>query len=229
MKRWLLIGLCMMLTVMCLSSCSIQKNHERIMEETAYGACKWGMTREEVFQALSIREDQITGTESTPYGDGVIVSWDQPVYGLKVDSLEFAFDPLEAHTKDTIPRLTSIGIAYPKGTELEDIWESISKVYQEAPAFQVREEYTEEYAVWAKTEQTLASELTQPAKEALRTLYGDSLVTSNEEAWNSHLEGEALVDITSNGKKYSLDSIYGVAINGFNFLLSKSLNAQYPE
>ena len=71
-KRYLPIVLCLILVSCMLSSCTSPENTGTpdsgfSVEQVAYGSCKWGMTEEEVLQALSLSEDQVTdgGTDQS--------------------------------------------------------------------------------------------------------------------------------------------------------------------
>lgn len=234
MKRYFLMGFCLVLLLLSLSGCKNQQVQElpgdQITEQTAYGPLKWGMTEEEVFVALSIREEQVLERETIYRGYAVSVAWDQPVYGLKLDSLDFNFDAFEGYSRDSVPRLVNLGFTYPEDTELTDIWDSLTEVYKKSPAFSVTEEYPENnsYTTWAKTNHTLSSELTQPAKDAMRELFKESMY-ADEENWDPYLEGAPLVEIISIEKDTLVRSKHSVRVKGEWAQIANILNARYPD
>ena len=61
MKKTIFSGIFFAVFLFSLVGCTVQEVQppETISIETAYGPCQWGMTKEEVFEALSIQEDQV--------------------------------------------------------------------------------------------------------------------------------------------------------------------------
>ena len=235
MRRYILVWLCLLLVVFSLSGCNPQEQQTQpggvLDTQTAYGPCKWGMTKEEVFEVLSIQEDQIIEEEFVDDGYAVSVSWNQPVYGLKVASLSFRFDPLKFYAEDSVPGLIGINITYLKDTQIEDIWNSVTTAYKTCADFDVREELPDRTAVWAETKETLNSQLTQPAKDFMgELLTPDSESSDPVEDLAEQLERKSLVTVSVVGQEYfTADSVYNVTIEGYNQQIAEILNQRFPE
>lgn len=229
MKKTAAFGICVLIFLLSLAGCTAQEfpPPDVISVETAYGPCRWGMTKEEVFEVLSIQEDQIIEEEFVDDGYAVSVSWNQPVYGLKVASLSFRFDPLKFYAEDSVPRLIGINIIYLKETKVEDIWNSVTTAYKTCADFDVREELPDRTAVWAETKETLNSQLTQPAKDFMGELLASS---QGVESLSDQLERMSLVTVSVMGQEYfTADSVYNVTIEGYNQQIAEILNQRFPE
>ena len=224
MKRIIAFGICLTVFLFSLAGCTVP---EMISIETAYGPCKWGMTKEEVFDVLSIQEDQVIGEEPVNDGYAITISWDQPVYGQKVSSLSFRFDPLQAYAEDSIPRLIGINISYLKESKIEDIWDSVTTAYKTCEDFNVREELPDGTAVWVETKENLNSKLTQPAKDFMEDLLASS---QGVESLSDQLERMSLVTVSVMGQEYfTADYAYNVTIEGYNQQIAGILNERFPE
>ena len=233
MKKAAAFGICVLIFLLSLAGCTAQEfpPPDVISVETAYGPCRWGMTKEEVFEALSIQEDQIIEEEFVDDGYAVSVSWNQPVYGLKVASLSFRFDPLKFYAEDSVPGLIGVQITYLKESQVEDIWNSVTTAYKTCADFEVREELPDRTAVWAETKETLNSQLTQPAKDFMgELLTPDSESSDPVEDLAEQLERKSLVTVSVVGQEYfTADSVYNVTIEGYNQQIAEILNQRFPE
>lgn len=226
MKKTIALGIFLAVFVFNLVGCTVREVQppETISIETAYGPCQWGMTKEEVFEALSIREDQVLEEEDSDIGKVIKISWDEPVYDQPVPYLAFLFDPIEQVSGDTTPRLIEIRFLYDKNAKLEDIWDSIKKVYGESSQFTVRDEFSDSYSTWAKSRQTLLEAFTPSAKEAMREVCKD-IIYSSEDEFEESLN-VPLVEVSSFGEEYKSDSLYMIQIMGSNQVIAELLNAR---
>ena len=235
-KRYLPIVLCLILVSCMLSSCTSPENTGTpdsgfSVEPVAYGSCKWGMTEEEVLQALSLSEDQVTdgGTDQSG-GHAIQVEWDQPVFGEEISAFILYFESLEAYSDDPTLRLTGIQINYTEETSIEDIWDSVSQEYSQYPEFEIREKATEKSAVWVQSRETLYSSLTPSANQAILALYQSDPYTSyTEEGWQEELKGEPLVSVDFIPKPSTAGFTHRIMIRGYNQQIAEIMNQRFPE